>query len=425
MVPDPDRHLDRHRLLRGAGRCRPGPRSPALSSWLSLISNLGMLGFFKYFNFFVENVAGRARRRSASTVEPAHARASLLPVGISFYTFQTMSYTIDVYRGELTARAQPASTSPLFVSFFPQLVAGPIERRDAPAAAGRSRRGASRRERRGRGLSLDAAGASSRRSSSPTTSASSPTRSSRWSDPALRAARGPASSRSRSRSTRTSRATPTSRAARRGWLGFELIENFDHPYLATRPAEFWRRWHISLSTWFRDYVYIPLGGSRAARWLVRTRNILVTFLLSGLWHGASWNFVLWGAVSRRAAGSLAQRRRAGRSGRRPRLGPLARWSPQIVGDVRADEHRLAAVPRDRARALSVRDLTLSPFGVSRSTQAGLYLFLLAFRLLAAAVDPQRLGRSRVTRRRWLASAASARVAAPGPRRRRLWARARR
>ena len=84
------------------------------------------------------------------------------------------------------------------------------------------------------------------------------------------------------------------------WLGFELTENFDHPYLARTPADFWRRWNISLSSWFRDYVYIPLGGSRrgTATW---ARNVLVTFLLSGLWHGASWNYVLWGAVSRRAA----------------------------------------------------------------------------------------------------------------------------
>ena len=89
------------------------------------------------------------------------------------------------------------------------------------------------------------------------------------------------------------------------WLGFELTENFDHPYLARSPADFWRRWNISLSTWFRDYVYIPLGGSRAAS-ATWARNVLVTFLLSGLWHGASWNYVLWGAVSRRAAGADAR-----------------------------------------------------------------------------------------------------------------------
>ena len=77
------------------------------------------------------------------------------------------------------------------------------------------------------------------------------------------------------------------------WLGFELTENFDHPYLARSPADFWRRWNISLSSWFRDYVYIPLGGSRGGAWLW-ARNVLVTFLLSGLWHGASWNYVLWG-----------------------------------------------------------------------------------------------------------------------------------
>jgi D-alanyl-lipoteichoic acid acyltransferase DltB (MBOAT superfamily) len=172
--------------------------------------------------------------------------------------------------------------------------------------------------------------------------------------------------------------TDIARGASR-WLGFELTENFDHPYLARSPSDFWRRWNISLSTWFRDYVYIPLGGSRAtgARWV---RNVLVTFLLSGLWHGASWNYVLWGAyhgvllVLTRAHQILARgARREARSAVEALVPPFqiaGMFALTLFGWLLFRETDLHAI---------VRDLRLSPW---RSTpfdrQAGLYLFLLAF-----------------------------------------------
>jgi len=158
------------------------------------------------------------------------------------------------------------------------------------------------------------------------------------------------------------------------WLGFELTENFDHPYLARTPADFWRRWNISLSSWFRDYVYIPLGGSRATGWLW-ARNVLVTFLLSGLWHGASWNYVLWGLYH----GLLLVITRAHRI-LRPAAKPVHAWMqvPQTVGMFALT---LAGWLLFRETELSaiVRDLRLVPWhSTPLDRQAGLYLFLLAF-----------------------------------------------
>jgi D-alanyl-lipoteichoic acid acyltransferase DltB (MBOAT superfamily) len=162
------------------------------------------------------------------------------------------------------------------------------------------------------------------------------------------------------------------------WLGFELTENFDHPYLARTPADFWRRWNISLSTWFRDYVYIPLGGSRSTggKW---ARNVLVTFLLSGLWHGASWNYVLWGAyhgvllLLTRAHQILrpAARRGAGATGGLVAvLQTVGMFALTLVGWLLFRETELHAI---------VRDLRLMPWHSSAlDRQTGLYLFLLAF-----------------------------------------------
>jgi len=183
------------------------------------------------------------------------------------------------------------------------------------------------------------------------------------------------------------------------WLGFELTENFDHPYLARNPADFWRRWNISLSTWFRDYVYIPLGGSRASE-AIWARNVLVTFLLSGLWHGASWNYVLWGLyhgvllvitrahqILRPAKGTepVAVSSAPGFASLRPpsplrvfgvtgSLGTILKtagmFALTLVGWLLFRETELSAI---------VRDLRLAPWHSSPfDRQAGLYLFLLAF-----------------------------------------------
>jgi len=256
--------------------------------WLSIISNLGLLGFYKYCNFFIENVA--AAGASVGWNIPPIALRVALPAGISFYTFQSMSYTIDVYRGHAPARTRFVDVA-AFVSFFPHLVAGPIMRatnllpqfeRDrvfSPSAA-----------RDGTLLIVwglfkklviaDNVGVIANK----VFSLESPEFFVLWAGVFAFAIQIYAD---------FSAYTDIARGVAK-WYGFDLIRNFERPYLATGPADFWRRWNISLSTWFRDYVYIPLGGSRRGPWR-EAGNILITFLVSGLWHGASWNYVLWGA----------------------------------------------------------------------------------------------------------------------------------
>ena len=319
----------------------------------------------------------------------------LLPVGISFYTFQAMSYTIDVYRGELRARRNLLDFA-VFVSFFPHLVAGPIQRASflLPQVEAPRRFSVEQRAQRLRadllGLLQEAGDRRQRRRDRQQGVRARRIRRFRllWAGVFAFAIQIYADF-----SAYTDIARGTSR-----WLGFELTENFDHPYLARSPADFWRRWNISLSTWFRDYVYIPLGGSRGGEWKW-ARNVLVTFLLSGLWHGASWNYVLWGALSRPAArgdpraadpahaGAGCQS--AGRSSCR-RCSPCAQIAGMfvltLIGWLLFRETELSAI---------VRDLTLSPFAAPASWTAGpaLYLFLLALRLLAAALGPEHLGRA--------------------------------
>ncbi|MGJ3247650.1 MAG: MBOAT family O-acyltransferase [Elainellaceae cyanobacterium] len=255
---------------------------------LSVSVNLTILGFFKYFNFFAESTVNLLNIVGFNADYPT--LNIILPVGISFYTFQTLSYTIDVYRRHL-APARNLLDFALFVSFFPQLVAGPIERaknllpqiqlprtiqRDQVNAAiflilwgyfkkmviadnlGEVAEHAFDEYTQSEGLDIllsalaftiqiygDFSG---------------------YSD----IARGVSK-----------------------LMGFELMVNFRLPYVALNPSDFWARWHISLSTWLRDYLYIPLGGNRHG--IVKTyRNLLLTMLLGGLWHGAAWNFVIWG-----------------------------------------------------------------------------------------------------------------------------------
>jgi D-alanyl-lipoteichoic acid acyltransferase DltB (MBOAT superfamily) len=257
----------------------------------SLLTNLGLLGFFKYFDFFIESAA-MSLEMLGFQAHPTTLRI-ILPVGISFYTFQTLSYTIDIYQRKLEPTKDPVAFF-AFVSFFPQLVAGPIERAKQLLPQFLQTR------RFETGLAVDGL------------------RQMLWgffkkvviadqcaiivdycfnngadlnwfshvvgviffafqiygdfsgySDIAIGLAR---------------------------LFGFKLMRNFAYPYFSRDIAEFWRRWHISLSTWFRDYLYIPLGGSFTTKWR-RIRNILITFTVSGLWHGASWNFVFWGFLN--------------------------------------------------------------------------------------------------------------------------------
>jgi alginate O-acetyltransferase complex protein AlgI len=265
-------------------RVRPGRKKLVLI--LSLSANLGFLGFFKYYNFLAANLGtllGRPPRSFWLDI--------VLPLGISFHTFQSMSYVVDVYRGEQRAIRNPIDYA-LFICFFPQLVAGPIVRaRDffRDLLDWRPPGG----EDVSRGLFLLTLGLTKKMA---------------FADPFARVADNYFSHVAQ---------YPGIPAAWSGvfafgmqiyfdfsgytdmaigmakLLGFHFPENFRRPYLASSITEFWRRWHISLSTWLRDYLYIPLGGNRHGA-LMTYRNLVLTMLLGGLWHGASWNFVIWG-----------------------------------------------------------------------------------------------------------------------------------
>lgn len=259
--------------------------------WLSIIVNLGFLGVFKYYNFFVDNFI------SAFSFFGMEFKGQLfrviLPVGISFYTFQTLSYTIDVYKKTLKPTKNFISFA-AFVSFFPQLVAGPIERASDLLPQFYKKREFNYLEAV-HGLRQVLWGLVKKvviadncaelvneifnnyqNCSGSTLLLGAVLFSfqiygdfSGYSDIAI----------------------GTSRL-----FGFNLKQNFAHPYFSRDIAEFWRRWHISLSTWFRDYLYIPLGGSKGSM-LLKIRNTFIIFLVSGFWHGANWTFVFWGAIN--------------------------------------------------------------------------------------------------------------------------------
>ncbi len=257
---------------------------------MSLVANIGVLAFFKYYNFFLENlimVAGLSHEHS-----PLPFLKILLPIGLSFHTFQAMSYTIEVYRGNQKAEHHFGIYA-LYVMFYPQLVAGPIERPQNLLHQFREKHPFDH-DRFKSGLMLmgwgffkkvviadrlaimvDVAYANADSSSGMSLLLATIFYAfqiycdfSGYSDIAIGAAR---------------------------IMGFDLMLNFRTPYFAKSIAEFWKRWHISLSTWFRDYLYIPLGGNRVSvpRWYF---NLFIVFLLSGIWHGANWTFVIWGAL---------------------------------------------------------------------------------------------------------------------------------
>jgi alginate O-acetyltransferase complex protein AlgI len=334
---------------------------------LSLCVNLGMLGFFKYFNFFAAN-AHAALAVLGLDASPPVLRV-MLPVGISFYTFQELSYTIGVYRGTVPARRDFLDFA-TFVCFFPQLVAGPIERAAHLLPQVESdRRFDWNRTRDAVVLILwgyfkklvvaDNVGVIANKVFA-LSDASFPVL---WAGVFAFGIQIYADF-----SAYSDIARGTARC-----LGFDLIRNFRHPYLAAGPADFWHRWHISLSSWFRDYVYIPLGGSRRGD-AKTVRNIMVTFLLSGLWHGASWNYVMWGAyhgvllVIARLCAPLAPASATVRALARP-LQIAGMFALVNVGWLMFRE-------TDTARLL--HDFTLSPAAASRfDAQMGTYLFLLA------------------------------------------------
>lgn len=255
--------------------------------WGSLAVNLGMLAVFKYFGFFADSF--HAMLLGLGYEADPFMLSIVLPVGISFYTFQTLSYTIDIYRKELKPTRDFLDFA-LFVAFFPQLVAGPIERAKNLLPNIAEPRQLSW-EAFSRGAVLCLLGLIKKvviaDGIAPTVDAvygaPDPSRLDILFATWLFAIQIYCD---------FSGYTDIARGVAK-MLGFRLMRNFAQPYFAADPQEFWRRWHISLSSWLRDYLYISLGGNRGGRW--RTyRNLMATMTLGGLWHGAAWNFVAWG-----------------------------------------------------------------------------------------------------------------------------------
>jgi len=281
-------------------------RTKTLLLLVSLVVNFGLLFTFKYFNFFMSSVSALLTAMHAPVSMPA--LEVLLPVGISFYTFQEVSYVIDVYQGRLSPQRHFGLFA-LYVSFFPQLVAGPIERSprlmpqfserhhfnpdDAIHGLRQILWGMLKKVVVADNLAtlVDTVYRTPEGFYGPVLTLATVCFSfqiycdfSGYSDIALGTAR---------------------------IMGYDLMRNFDRPYRSRSIAEFWQRWHISLSTWFKDYVYIPLGGRRVSvrRWHL---NILIVFAVSGLWHGANWTFIIWGLLhgGYYVFGAVTQRQRA-------------------------------------------------------------------------------------------------------------------
>ena len=257
---------------------------------IGLVSNLGILFAFKYFNFVNDSLRTVSDQFNLFYDVPMFQ--VLLPVGISFYTFQTVGYIIDVYHGQVEPERHLGRFA-LFVAFFPQLVAGPIERA-ANLLPQFYEKFAFDEGRVTSGLRLMLWGMfkkvviADRLGLYVNAVYNEPAQWAGW--PALLATFFFAFQIYCDFSGYSDIAIGAARV-----MGFNLMENFRRPYFARSPAEFWRRWHISLSTWFRDYLYIPLGGNRVPvpRWYL---NLMIVFLVSGLWHGAAWTFVLWGGL---------------------------------------------------------------------------------------------------------------------------------
>ena len=259
--------------------------------WISISFNLGLLGFFKYYNFFIDSWI-MLLSSLGYEIQSTWTLKVILPVGISFYTFQTMSYSLDIYFRKLKPTKDFISFAS-FVSFFPQLVAGPIERASNLLPQMLTNR-VFKYEQGVQGLRLILWGMFKKVAIADSLawrvdycfdnyhnldggtlllglvyfSIQIYCDFSGYSDIAIGTAK---------------------------LFGFELMLNFRFPYFSRNIAEFWRRWHISLSSWFRDYLYIPLGGSRKGK-LVSLRNIFIIFIASGFWHGANWTFIAWGGI---------------------------------------------------------------------------------------------------------------------------------
>ncbi|MEI6073103.1 MAG: MBOAT family protein [Verrucomicrobiae bacterium] len=306
---------DDWRLWRGGpvvqiehGGARSRVQKAALT--VSLFLNITSLGFFKYFNFGIESFNALARTLGVESWQWNTLFEVVLPLGISFYTFQAMSYTIDVYRGEARAMRNLADFA-CFVSMFPHLVAGPILK--FSFLAGQIENRTLTTEKFARGAAFLALGFSKKvllanpcgKVADLAFQAGSPECLDAWYGAVAYAFQ-----------IYFDFSAYSDMAIGLGlMLGFVFAKNFDSPYLANSVTDFWRRWHISLSCWLRDYLYIPMGGNRCGA--VRTYiNLLLVMLIGGLWHGASWNYVIWGGIH---GTMLAAERFHGKHGPFPRL----------------------------------------------------------------------------------------------------------
>lgn len=259
--------------------------------WISILVNLGFLAYFKYSNFFLENFVGAFKFFGQDL--NFRGLDIVLPVGISFYTFQTLSYTIDVYREKLKPTKDFIAFT-AFVSFFPQLVAGPIERATHLLPQFFKTRKFDVYQAKD-GLYLIIWGLFKKIVIADNCAQYANDIFSNYEDYSsgslILGAIYFAFQIYGDFSGYSDIAIGTSRL-----FGFDLMRNFAYPYFSRDIAEFWRRWHISLSTWFRDYLYIPLGGSRGGMWM-KIRNTFIIFLVSGFWHGANWTFIVWGGLN--------------------------------------------------------------------------------------------------------------------------------
>lgn len=301
----------------------------AKKRWLivSLCGNLGLLGTFKYYNFFASAVGDTLGLFGLSVQLPY--LDVLLPVGISFYTFQTMSYTIDLYRGKIEPTRNFFKFA-FYVTFFPQLVAGPIVRA-VQFLPQLDERPALTREKVGEGLFLIGTGLIKKVAIADYLAVNLVDRV--FDNPeaftaveVLLGLYGYTAQIYCDFSGYTDVARGSAML-----LGFRIPENFNRPYQATSPADFWRRWHMTLSTWLRDYLYFPLGGSRGGA-LRAYWNLWLTMFLCGLWHGADWTFVLYGAIH--AFAMVLHRffyRRSGRT--KDTVDPRAIFVLKVIGTV--------------------------------------------------------------------------------------------
>ena len=331
------------------------PERKRLLVGASVTSNLGLLAVFKYYNFFVENVA--------ALMGALHLPVSLpvlhlvLPAGISFYTFQSIGYVVDVSRGHVRA-CRSFRDYALFVSFFPQLVAGPIQRAGSLLAQIQSTRTVNA-SMVGQALVLMAWGFFKKLviadnvaiTANKVFAMQNPSFAMLWTGVFAFCIQIYADF-----SAYTDIARGTARL-----FGFELSSNFNHPYFADSPSDFWRRWHISLSTWIRDYIFIPLGGSRQGSGRTML-NLVIVFLLTGIWHGASWNFALWGLYY--AALTILYRLAAAAVPERWQVFPGLRFGKILLMFVLTNIGWL--IFREQSVAQIWRDLRASPFTTPQS-----------------------------------------------------------